>query len=130
MVKIREEKIARIADSIPLQEINNGETEGEVLILSWGSTYGVVKTAVKQSNAAGLKVGHIHLTYLNPLPKNLGEMLLQFKRILIPEINNGQLIKIIRDQFLVDAIGLNKVKGIPFSTKEIIEAIQQQYELV
>lgn len=129
MVKIREEKIAKIADSIPLQEVNNGSEEGDVLLLSWGSTYGVVKTAVKQCNAEGLKVGHVHLTYLNPMPKNLGELLKKYKHIIVPEINNGQLVKIIRDLFLVDAQGLNKIKGIPFSTKEIVEAIQQKLEV-
>lgn len=129
MVKIREAKIAKIADSIPLQEVNNGTKEGDILLLSWGSTYGVVKTAVKQCNEEGLKVGHIHLTYLNPMPKNLGELLKNYKHIIVPEINNGQLVKIIRDLFLVDAQGLNKIKGIPFSTKEIVEAIQQKFEV-
>ncbi|MBL4708302.1 MAG: 2-oxoacid:acceptor oxidoreductase subunit alpha [Flavobacteriales bacterium] len=129
MVKIREAKIAKIADSIPLQEISNGAEEGDLLILSWGSTYGVVKTAVKQCNQDGLKVGHIHLTYLNPMPKNLGDLLKKYKHVIVPEINNGQLVKIIRDLFLIDAQGLNKIKGIPFSTKEIVEAIQQKFEV-
>lgn len=125
MVKIREEKIQKIADSIPPQEVNNGVESGAVLVLSWGSTYGVVKTAIKHCLAQDLKVGHVHLRYLNPLPKNLGDILSRFDRILIPEMNNGQLIKIIRDKFLLDAQGLNKIKGIPFSTQEIVDAIIQ-----
>jgi 2-oxoglutarate ferredoxin oxidoreductase subunit alpha len=129
MVKIRAEKIAKIADSIPLQKVNHGAEKGEVLMLSWGSTFGVVKTAVKQCNAKGMAVGHIHLTYLSPFPKNLGDLLKNYDHIIVPEINNGQLVKIIRDQFLVDAKGLNKIKGIPFSTKEIVEAIEQKFEL-
>jgi len=129
MVKIRAEKVAKIADSIPLQVVNNGAEKGDVLLLSWGSTYGVVKTAVKECNEKGLVVGHIHLTYLSPFPKNLGELLKNYTHIIVPEINNGQLVKIIRDEFLVDAKGLNKIKGIPFSTKEIVEAIEQKFEL-
>ena len=129
MVKIRAEKIAKIADDIPLQKVNNGAEKGEVLMLSWGSTFGVVKTAVKQCNENGMAVGHIHLTYLSPFPKNLGDLLKNYTHIIVPEINNGQLVKIIRDQFLVDAKGLNKIKGIPFSTKEIVAAIEQKFEL-
>tara|TARA_B110000046_G_scaffold112201_1_gene119371 strand:+ start:67078 stop:68922 length:1845 start_codon:yes stop_codon:yes gene_type:complete len=129
MVKIREEKIAKIADNIPLQIVNNGAEKGDVLMLSWGSTYGVVKTAVKECNAKGMAVGHIHLTYLSPFPKNLGDLLKNYEHIIVPEINNGQLVKIIRDQFLVDAKGLNKIKGIPFSTKEIVEVIEQKFEV-
>jgi len=125
MVKIREEKIEKIADSIPPQQINNGVEKGDVLVLSWGSTYGVVKTAIKHCLEQDLKVGHAHLRYINPLPKNLGEILSRFDRVIIPEMNNGQLIKVIRDKFLIDAQGLNKIKGIPFSTQEIVDAIIQ-----
>ena len=129
MTDIRAAKIAKIADSIPLQIVNNGHEEGEVLVLSWGSTYGVVKTAVKHCVENDLKVGHIHLTYISPMPKNLGDLLKKYNQIIVPEMNSGQLVKIIRDQFLVDAKGLNKVKGIPFSTKEIVDAIQQKFEI-
>lgn len=129
MIKIREEKIEKIANTTPPQEINNGVEKGELLILSWGSTYGVVKTAVNQCLAEGMQVGHAHLRYINPLPKNLGEIIKRFDRVIIPEMNNGQLIKVIREKFLVDAQGLNKIKGIPFSTKEIVDAIQQKVEV-
>lgn len=124
MVKIREEKVERIADYIPSQPINNGVDKGDVLVLSWGSTYGVVKTAVKQCVGNGLKVGHAHVRYLNPFPKNLGDILKDFKTVIIPEMNRGQLLKIVRDKYLVDAKGVNKVKGIPFTTDEIIDAIK------
>ncbi len=124
MVEIREEKVKKIADSIPLQPINNGVEDGDVLVLSWGSTYGVVKTAVKQCVEDGLKVGHAHVRYLNPFPNNLGDILKDFKTVIIPEMNRGQLLKIVRDKYLVDAKGINKVKGIPFTTDEIIDAIK------
>jgi len=100
-----------------------------VLVLSWGSTYGVVKTAVKHCLKENLKVGHAHLRYLNPFPKNLGEIIKRFDRVIVPEMNNGQLVKIIRDQFLIDAQGLNKIKGVPFSTQEIVDAIMQKSEV-
>lgn len=130
MVKIREAKIQKIADSIPLQKIDNGEESGDVLILGWGSTYGVIKTAVNECLDKGLKVGHAHLKYLNPFPKNLAEVLNRFQTVIVPEMNNGQLIKLIRDQFLIDAQGLNKIKGVPFTTHEIVEAIEQKMTVV
>jgi len=130
MVKIREGKIQKIAETIPLQQINNGERSGEVLILAWGSTYGVIKTAVEDCLAKGIKVGHVHLNYLSPFPKNLGDIIQQFERIIIPEMNNGQLVKVIRDQFLIDAKGLNKIKGVPFTTKEIVDAIEQNVSVL
>jgi 2-oxoglutarate ferredoxin oxidoreductase subunit alpha len=124
MVKIREEKVEKIADYIPAQPINNGVTRGDLLVLSWGSTYGVVKTAVKQCVEDGLKVGHAHLRYLNPFPNNLGDILKDFKTVIIPEMNRGQLLQIVRGKYLVDAKGVNKIKGIPFTTDEIIDAIK------
>jgi 2-oxoglutarate ferredoxin oxidoreductase subunit alpha len=124
MVKIRQAKIEKVAEHIPLQKIKNGKQEGDILILSWGSTYGVIKTAVNRCLEENISVGHAHLRYLNPLPKNLGEIISRFERVAIPEMNNGQLIKIIRDKYLVDAKGINKIKGIPFTTGEIYEAIK------
>lgn len=130
MVKIRQAKVDKIAEDIPLQNINNGDEEGEVLVLSWGSTYGVIKNAVKECKEEGLSVGHVHLRYINPLPKNLGELIKGFKKVIVPEMNNGQLVKIIRDKFLVDAKAINKIKGIPFTTAEIVSAIKGEEELV
>lgn len=130
MVKIRQAKVDKIAEDIPLQNINNGDEEGEVLVLSWGSTYGVIKNAVKECKEEGLSVGHVHLRYINPLPKNLGELIKGFKKVIVPEMNNGQLVKIIRDKFLVDAKAINKIKGIPFTTAEIVSAVKGEEELV
>lgn len=125
MTDLRQQKIDKIADYIPLQTIDSGEDKGELLLLSWGSTYGVVKTAVKLALKEGLSVSHVHLRYINPLPKNLGEILGNFDKIIVPEMNNGQLVKIIRNEFLVPAEGYNKVKGLPFATEELTEKIKE-----
>lgn len=124
MVDLRAQKVKNIAQDIPLQTIASGEEEGDVLILAWGSTYGVVKTAVNQCRAEGIKVSHSHLRYIHPFPKNLGDILSKFNQVIIPEMNSGQLSKLIRDEFLIDAKGLNKVKGVPFATEEIVDAIK------
>ncbi|MGH2648718.1 MAG: 2-oxoacid:acceptor oxidoreductase subunit alpha, partial [Ginsengibacter sp.] len=125
MVKIRQEKIDKIADYIPEQNIDNGPEKGKVLLLGWGSTYGAIKSAVADLLKNGLSVSHAHLRYVRPFPKNLGEILRNFEHVLIPELNNGQLIKIIRDQFLVDAKGYNKIMGIPFTKHELIDEIKK-----
>ena len=122
MVKMRAEKIDRIADDIPLQTVE-GDKEGELLVLGWGSTYGSIKSAVTVAREKGLSVSHAHLRYLNPFPKNLGEILYKFKHVLIPEINNGQLIKLIRAKYLVPAVGFNAIKGLPLRSEEIEEKI-------
>jgi len=119
MVKLRQAKVDKVADFIPLQTIDNGNNKGKLLVLGWGSTYGSIKTAVKEAITEGYEVSHAHIKYLNPLPKNLGEIIKNFDKVLIPEMNNGQLIKVIRDKFLVDAKGLNKIKGLPFTSVEI-----------
>jgi 2-oxoglutarate ferredoxin oxidoreductase subunit alpha len=127
MVKIREEKVEKIALSIPEQKLDNGPEKGDVLILGWGSTYGVIKTSVEQLLAEGHSVAHAHLRYLRPFPRNLGTILSNYKTILVPEINNGQLVKIIRDKYLVNAVGYNKVMGIPITKTELLEAIRKQF---
>lgn len=121
MVHIREEKIQRIADTLPEQKIINGAEEGDVLFLGWGSTYGSIKSAVKELNSEGLTAGHVHLRYLKPLQKGLDEILHRFNNIIIPEMNNGQLVRIIRDKYLVDAQAYNKVQGVPITKKELKE---------
>ncbi len=125
MVKTRQAKVDNIANYIPLQTIDYGKEKGKLLILGWGSTYGSIKTAVKEAIAEGFDVSHAHVRYLNPLPKNLGDVLKNYDKVLIPEINNGQLIKIIRDKYLIDAQGLNKIKGMPFTSIEIKEKIKE-----
>lgn len=125
MVKVRQDKVDRIATHIPLQELDSGPEKGDVLVLGWGSTYGAIKSAAAQLQAEGRSVAHAHLRYLRPFPSNLGDILGNYKTILIPEINNGQLIKIIRDQFLVDAKGYNKIKGVPITRQELVDTIEQ-----
>ncbi|CAF1620069.1 unnamed protein product [Adineta ricciae] len=128
MVKIRQEKIDKIADHIPLQKLDSGHEKGKILILGWGSTYGSIKSACAELQSEGIEVSHAHLRYLRPFPKNLGDILRNFEQVLIPEINNGQLIKIIRDQFLVDAKGYNKIMGIPITRSEMIIKIREMLE--
>lgn len=130
MVKVRAAKVAKIANSIPLQELDNGSATGDVLVIGWGSTYGVIKTAVSQCITEGISVSHAQIRYIEPFPRNLGELIKGFKTVIIPEMNNGQLVKIIRDRYLIDAKGINKIKGIPFSTDEIITAIKEAEETV
>tara|TARA_Y100000782_G_C10186364_1_gene266866 strand:+ start:4034 stop:5872 length:1839 start_codon:yes stop_codon:yes gene_type:complete len=119
MVKIRAEKITKIADDIPEQTLNQGTEEDRILVLGWGSTYGAIKTAVKHLRMQGLPVAHTQLRYIHPFPKNLGELLAKFDKVLIPEINDGQLVTIIRDKFLIDAELFAKIKGVPFTAEEI-----------
>jgi 2-oxoglutarate ferredoxin oxidoreductase subunit alpha len=123
MVNTRQAKVDKIADYIPLQQLDSGAATGKVLVLGWGSTYGAIKTAVTELQAAGHAVSHAHIKYMRPFPKNLGSIIAGFDKVLIPELNNGQLIKIIRDQYLVDAKGYNKVMGIPITKGEIIETV-------
>jgi 2-oxoglutarate/2-oxoacid ferredoxin oxidoreductase subunit alpha len=125
MVKIREEKVNRIADYIPLQQLDSGPEKGSVLVLGWGSTYGAIKSAANELQQEGKAVSHAHLRYLRPFPKNLGEMLQNFEKVLVPEINNGQLIKIIRDQYLVDAKPYNKIMGVPITKSEMKAKISE-----
>ncbi len=124
MVKMRQAKVDKIADFIPLQTIDSGADNGKVLVLGWGSTYGTIKSAVLQLQSQGKSVSHAHIKYMRPFPKNLGAILAGFETILIPEINNGQLIKIIRDQYLVDAKAYNKIMGIPITKLELVTVIE------
>jgi 2-oxoglutarate ferredoxin oxidoreductase subunit alpha len=125
MVKIRQEKVDKIADYIPEQKLDNGPEKGKVLVLGWGSTYGSIKSAVVDLLAEGHQVSHAHLRYIRPFPKNLGDIIKNFEHVLIPELNNGQLIKIIRDQYLVDAKGYHKIMGIPFTKHELVDEIKK-----
>jgi 2-oxoglutarate ferredoxin oxidoreductase subunit alpha len=125
MVKIREEKVEKIADHIPELQLDSGNEKGKLLVLGWGSTFGVAKTAVAEARAEGLDVSHAHLRYIKPFPKNLGEMLYNYEHVLIPEMNMGQLVKVIRDKYMIPAEGLNKIQGMPFTTQEIKEKIKE-----
>ncbi|HVB04356.1 MAG TPA: 2-oxoacid:acceptor oxidoreductase subunit alpha [Chitinophagaceae bacterium] len=125
MVQIRQQKVDKIAEDIPLQDIDNGPKEGKLLVLGWGSTYGAIKSAVIDALSEGYAVAHAHLKYMRPFPRNLGALLQRYEQVLIPEINNGQLIKIIRDQFLVNAKPYNKIMGIPITRAELISKIRE-----
>lgn len=128
MCKTRAAKIAGIARDIPEQKIEVGNDSGKLLVLGWGSTYGAIREAVQRSRDRGLDVSHAHVKYLNPFPKNLGELLKRFERVLIPELNLGQLVKIVRSEFLVPAESFPKIKGQPFKIDEIEDKIRQVME--
>jgi 2-oxoglutarate ferredoxin oxidoreductase subunit alpha len=125
MVKLRQEKVEKIADYIPEQKLDSGPEKGKLLVVGWGSTFGSIKTAVTDLQKEGLSVSHVHLRYIRPFPKNLGQILKNFEKVLIPELNSGQLIKIIRDQYYVDAVGYNKVMGIPFTRTELMQKMRE-----
>jgi 2-oxoglutarate ferredoxin oxidoreductase subunit alpha len=121
MQTLRAQKVAGIADDIPDLDVY-GPAQGELLILGWGSTYGAIRSAVDRLQANGRSVAHAHLRYLNPFPRNTGDVLRSYGRVLIPEINLGQLRMLIRARFLIDAVGLNRVRGKPFRISDIEEA--------
>ncbi|MBT4868116.1 MAG: 2-oxoacid:acceptor oxidoreductase subunit alpha [Planctomycetaceae bacterium] len=123
MTDVREAKVAGIADHIPEQEVD-GPDSGKLLVVSWGGTYGSVRTAVRQFISRGETVAHAHLRYLNPFPRNLGDLLSSYDKVLVPELNNGQLRFLLRNEFLVDAQGFNKVQGKPFLVGELVEHIE------
>ena len=124
MVHTRAQKVANVAKDYPPQKLD-GPAAGDLLVVSWGGTYGACATAVHTMQAMGHSVTHCHLRYLNPLPNDLGDILKRFKKVLIPELNLGQLRTIIRDKYLIDAIGLNKVQGKPFSVAEVEAKIEE-----
>ncbi len=126
MTKVRAAKIAGIADDIPLQKVEQGDDTGDLVVVGWGSTYGAIAQAVLGARKSGLQVSHVHIRYMNPMPKNLGELLRGFKRVVVPEMNNGMLVKVLRAEYLVDAQGFNKISGQPFKIAEIEAEIRRQ----
>jgi len=124
MVKTRQAKVDLIANYIPDQRLDSGADRGKVLVLGWGSTYGAIKSACSELQKDGHAVSHAHLRYIRPFPKNLGDILKNFDTVLVPEINNGQLVRIIRDVYFVDAKPYNKVMGIPITKSELVEEIK------
>lgn len=125
MVKIRQEKVDVIAKYIPKQTLDSGPEKGKVLILGWGSTYGSIKSACAELQKEGHAVSHAHIRYLRPFPENLADIIANFEKVLVPEINNGQLVKIIRDVYMVDAKGYNKIKGVPITKGELVSAVKE-----
>jgi 2-oxoglutarate ferredoxin oxidoreductase subunit alpha len=127
MVRLRAEKVRRVAQEIPPTTIN-GPAGGDLLVVGWGGTYGAITAAVEEAQSAGHSVASIHLRHLSPLPPDLGQILRQYRRVLVPEINSGQLVRVLRAEYLVDAVGFNRVRGVPLATQEILEAIHQLLE--
>ena len=128
MTDVRKGKIEGIARYIPEQGVATGETEGRLVVVGWGSTYGAIHQAVKRCRQENLDVSHVHIRYLNPLPANLGELLAGYDQVLVPEMNTGQFVNVVRSKFLIDAKPLNKVSGQPFKIREIEDAIKSQLE--
>jgi 2-oxoglutarate ferredoxin oxidoreductase subunit alpha len=128
MVRVRAAKVAAIAQEIPDVE-PNGDLSGDLLIVSWGWTFGSITQAVKAQREHGRKIGHLHLRFLNPLPTNVGDILKRYKRVLVPELNMGQLLWVLRAKYLVDAVGLNKIQGRPFKQTELEQKIEEMLGL-
>ena len=128
MVRERKEKVERIAQGYSRQEVSRGSREEGLLVISWGSTYGAVRTAVERMHKNGISVGQYHLRHLHPLPSDLGDLIERYDQWLVPELNEGQLLQLIRSTYLVDAKGLNKVQGVPFTHGEVEEAIERMID--
>jgi 2-oxoglutarate ferredoxin oxidoreductase subunit alpha len=124
MVHLRAEKVARIVQDVP-DVVPEGDAEGDLLVIGWGSTYGSITAAVRSQRAQGRKIGQVHLRHLNPLPKNLGDVMKRYKKVLVPEMNLGQLVWVLRAKYLVDAISYPKVQGKPFQVSEIEAKIEE-----
>src|SRR5690349_11201725 len=124
MVRLRAQKVAGIAADIPELEVDDPDGKAKLLVLGWGSTYGPIQAAARRVRKEGHSVAHAHLHYLNPFPRNTGEVLSRYERVLVPEMNLGQLLKLIRAEFLIDAIGYNRVRGVPFRPSELADAIE------
>ena len=127
MIKTRAAKVEKVADFIPEQSLEVGPEKGDLLVLGWGSTYGVIRAVVSDLVDEGYQVAHAHLRHLVPFPKNLETLMKQYKQVLIPEINNGQLARLIRDAYLIDVVQYNKIQGIPISYNELRDFITQHW---
>ena len=123
MVRTRQAKVDRIAESLPPLEVDDPSGEAKVLVLGWGSTYGPIGAGVRRVRKAGYQVAQAHLRHLNPFPKDLGEVLARYDKVLVPEMNLGQLSLLLRGKYLVDALGYNQVNGMPLKAAALAEAI-------
>ena len=128
MTKVRAAKIDGIANDIPEQTVSSGPPSGKLAVVGWGSTFGAISQAVGRANTAGLDVAHIHIRHIWPLPSNLGDLLHSYEKILVPEMNNGQLVTVLRAEYLVPAQGLNQISGLPFKVSDLEAAIREQVE--
>ncbi len=124
MVQLRASKVERVVQDVP-DVVPAGDPEGDLLLVGWGSTYGSITAALRAQREKGTKIGHVHLRHLNPLPKNLGEVLKRYKKVVVPEMNLGQLVWMLRAKYLVDAIRYSKVQGKPFKQSEIEAKIEE-----
>ena len=123
MVRVRASKVERIADTFPATEVFGSEL-GEAVIVGWGSTFGAIRESVERLNAEGMSVGHVHLRWLNPLPSDLEKVLRRFKTVIVPEMNLGQLVRVLRDRFVIDAVPVSQVTGQPFRTVDLVERLR------
>lgn len=128
MSNLRAEKINRIADDIPLQSVAFGKEGGRLAVVGWGSTFGPIDQAVRRARAEGLDASHIHIRHIHPFPKNLGDLLASYDRVIVAEMNMGQLITVLRDRFLLDARAFTKVSGQPFKIRELLAAIEEELD--
>jgi 2-oxoglutarate ferredoxin oxidoreductase subunit alpha len=124
MVRLRAAKVAAVVQDVP-DAVPAGDPDGDLLLVGWGSTYGPITAALRAQRAKGRRIGHVHLRHLNPLPKNLGEVLKRYRKVVVPEMNMGQLLWVLRAKYLVDAEGLNKIQGKPFKQSEVEGKIEQ-----
>jgi 2-oxoglutarate ferredoxin oxidoreductase subunit alpha len=127
MVRVRAEKVARVARSVP-EAVVDGEPDDELLVVGWGSTHGAITSAVRRARQAGRRVSRLHLRHLNPLPRNLGDLLARYPKVLVPEINLGQLAFVLQGRYLREIVRLNKVQGLPFRATEILSKIEELTE--
>jgi 2-oxoglutarate ferredoxin oxidoreductase subunit alpha len=127
MIRLRAAKVAAIAQDIP-DVVPAGDPDGDLLIVAWGSTYGAVTAALKAQRDKGKRIGHVHLRHLNPLPGNLGDVIKRYRKVLVPEMNMGQLVMVLRAKYLVDAQGYNKIQGQPFKQSELEAKIEEVLE--
>jgi len=126
MTETRAAKVAGIANDIPEQEVSHGEDRGELAVVGWGSTFGPIHMAVQRARAEGRRVSHIHLRYVSPFPRNLGDLLRRYDRVLVPEMNNGQLVTLLRAAYLVPAERFSQVNGKPFKVSTVLQAIRER----
>jgi 2-oxoglutarate ferredoxin oxidoreductase subunit alpha len=122
MTELREAKLQRIATDIPLAEVH-GPEDGDLLVVGWGSTFGAIRAGVNNVNKGGARVAHLHLRYLNPFPPNLGEIVASYPQVLVPELNRGQLSRLLRAEYLIPAMSYPKIQGVPFKASEIAAKI-------
>jgi 2-oxoglutarate ferredoxin oxidoreductase subunit alpha len=124
MVHLRAAKVAAVAQDVP-DVVPAGDPDGELLLVGWGSTYGSITAALRAQREKGRRIGHVHLRHLNPLPQNLGDVLKRYKKVVVPEMNMGQLVWLLRAKYLVDAQGFGKIQGKPFKQSEIEAKIEE-----